>query len=143
MTTLDDAARELAEAEAAVWGERCTSADLLEAAIKNLIAAVRTHDALATGCDPADVVARYDDGLTIRLRGVTVDADAATGRLEVAGWLTPGSAPWRAGDGIRLAHLGIPGRGALADITAGITVSMRLNVIHVRIRVQLDPEERP
>jgi hypothetical protein len=143
--------------------------DALDLALDALVAAVRHHDAevvraidpieialagqyaggdiactlgSATRTDvPSEVEVRYDDGLTVRVAGFSVTTDAATGTVVVEGFITSRTGQPHSGDAVRLAYVGIPGRGALADIEARVDLFTRLEVLNIRIRTTIRPEE--
>lgn len=84
-----------------------------------------------------EVEVRYAGGPTIRITGYSVTTDAETGLIVVEGFITSRTGQPPSGDTVRLAYLGIPGRGALADITATVKVFSRLEVLNIRIRTTI------
>jgi hypothetical protein len=142
--------------------------DALRLALDALVAAVRRHDAeivralgpetmvgqyardtIAERLEPTsrtceqhpEVEVRFADGPTIRVSRFEVTADAATGQIVVEGFIaTPALHP-PSGDAVRIAYLGIPGRGARADIVARVDLFSRLTVPHIRIRTTIQPKE--
>jgi hypothetical protein len=138
-----------------------------ERAADALIAAVRHHDAevvralglesmvgqyardtIAALIEPAfptdsypEVEVRFADGPTVRVSRFEVTTDATTDSLVVEGLIaTPGVRP-PSGDVVRITYLGIPGRGAVADITARVDLFSRLTVSHIRIGTTIQTEE--
>jgi len=91
----------------------------------------------------SEVEVRYVGGPTIRIACYSVTAEAATGTVVVEGFITSSTGSPSRGDAVRLAYLGIPGRGALADITASVELFTRLDVPHIRIRTTIRPEVTP
>jgi hypothetical protein len=172
VTALDDAAQAVAEARRDVHEFfvllAATEADRARAVVARFEAAVRHHDAEvvraykgalngsewpdfaaslihreAGGDAPPEVEVRYVGGPTIRIAGFSVTTGAETGLVVVEGFITSRTGQPRSGDAVRLAYLGIPGRGALADITASVELSTRLTVLNIRIRTTIRPEATP
>lgn len=166
MTALDDAARAVAEARRDVHEFfvllAATEADKARAVVARLEAAVRHHDAetmralplsgveagvrdaLATQVDPNETPAvevRYAGGPTIRIARYSVTADAETGRIVVEGFIAFRTGQPHSGDTVRIAYLGIPGRGALMDVDASVELFSRLEVLHIRIRTTIRTQE--
>lgn len=90
-----------------------------------------------------EVEVRFAGGPTIRVARYSVMTDATTGLIVVEGFIASPAVRPPSGDAVRIAYLGIPGRGALADITARVDLFSRLKVPHIRIRVMLDPKATP
>jgi hypothetical protein len=133
----------------------------------NLIAAVRHYDAETVRADtghirygsatdyaerhanllspaadaPSEVEVRYVGGPSIRIAGYSVTTDAETGTVVVEGFVASQTGQPQRGDAVHLAYVGIPGRGALADVTASVELFTRLDVLHIRIRTTIRPEE--
>lgn len=164
MTAVSRAEAAVGAARQQVWLHPC------DQTIDSLITAVRAHaaeqqrEAIRKTDDPVfyegeagwlpdlidpkaavlvpEVEVRYAYGPVMRLADFTVTTDADhPGRLDVVGRLTSGTAWPQPGDAVPLAHLGIPGRGALADVAARIELSSRDDDTLVRIRVTINPEE--
>lgn len=89
----------------------------------------------------SEVEVRYAAGPTIRIARHSVTTDAGAGSILVEGFIASSNGQPPSGDAVRLAHLGIPGRGALYDITASVELFTRLDVLHARIRTIIRPEE--
>jgi hypothetical protein len=137
-------------AEAVLWDSNRDS-------IAHLIAAVRRHDAetvraLArqgssaqeaaaklTAGEAREAEVRFDNGPTVRLTRYTVTTERSTGMVTIEGSVASSTGQPSAGTAVRLAYLGIPGRGALADITASVDVFTRLAATRLRIRTTVTP----
>lgn len=157
MTALSRAEQAVALAREQVWLRPC------DQTIDALITAVRAWDAevvralpLADFPDdvrevvasrveappPPEVEVRYAYGPALRLADFTVTTDAETGRVDVVGRPTTSTAWPPPGDAVPLTYLDIPGRGALADVTARIEHSGQGDDTLVRIRVNINAEEQ-
>lgn len=165
MTALSDAEQAVAEARDAAFREKTLPS------LDRLIRAVRHHDAervramdpieialagqyaggditsalaIASKADaPSEVEVRYASGPTIRIAGYSVTTDATTGLVVVEGFIVSRTAQPHSGDAVRIAYLGIPGRGALADIAASVELFSRLGVLNIRIRTTIQPWATP
>lgn len=160
MTALARAEQAVAAAREQVWLRPC------DQTIDALITAVRAHaaeqqrEAIRKTDDPVfyegeagwlpdlieqpplpEVEVRYAYGPALRLADFTVTTDAETGRVDVVGRPTTSTAWPPPGDAVPLTYLGIPGRGALADVTARIEHSGQGDDTLVRIRVNIGPKE--
>lgn len=89
----------------------------------------------------SEVEVRYADGPTVRIARSSVMTEAETGLVVVEGFVASSAGQPRSGDAVRLAYVGIPGRGALADITASVELFTRMTVLHIRIRTTIRPGE--
>lgn len=90
-----------------------------------------------------EVEVRFGDGQAARIAGFSVTTEAATGLVAVEGFVASSAGQLPRGDAVRLAYLGIPSRGALADITASVELFTRLDVLHIRIRTTIPREVTP
>lgn len=86
-----------------------------------------------TGGSMPEVEVRFADGPTVRIARYSVATVTAAGLVVVEGFIASSTGQPRSGDGVRLSYLGIPGRGALVDVTASVELFSRLGVPHIRI----------
>lgn len=101
-------------------------------------------DAIADRLRPGpfpEVEVRFVGGPTVRIARFTVTTEAEVGLVAVEGFLSSWTGYPNSGDAVRIAYLGIPGRGALADITASVAVYTRMEVLNIRIRTTIRPWE--
>lgn len=157
MTALEAAENAVLEAREAVL-VRMPEPEVDVERIAALVRAIRHHDAetvrdlsrqgysaqeAAKKIDPetsSEVEVRFAGGEAVRIACFSVTTEAATGMLTVEGFVVSSVGQPPHGDAVRVAYLGIPGRGALADITASVQTFSRLDVLHIRISTTIPRE---
>ncbi|MDJ0342241.1 hypothetical protein QMK19_03445 [Streptomyces sp. H10-C2] len=95
-----------------------------------------SHRDWETVPDPTAATIHYADGNTVRLYAWEIQEQH--GNVVVQGHVTPGSPCPRVGPAVPVRRLDLPGRGALADLVAAVTVWDEGDAVVLGIRFQME-----